>query len=264
MDDTTGDNPEARPALRKDAARNLERLIQAGREVFAARGLEATLNDVARHAGLGVGTAYRRFSNKGELIDAILVRQVDEMEQMLHDALAAEDAWDGLVTYLERSLAVQTRDRGLAQLFSGRHIGSHRYDWERDRLAPLVDQIAERACAQGVVRPGIVGTDLILIQIGVLGIANTLSAGETSTGPDEVTDGYRRYLAIALAGIRAGDGAPALPGPAPTTEQLHRLLARSPDPRGGHSAASGFRAPVMGLSADHPEVSARAFDGDRA
>ena len=65
--------------LRKDAAANRERLLTAGRELFARRGLGVTLNDVAHHAGVGVGTAYRRFSNKEELIDAILERQNEEI-----------------------------------------------------------------------------------------------------------------------------------------------------------------------------------------
>ncbi|MFW6186460.1 MAG: TetR/AcrR family transcriptional regulator, partial [Actinomycetota bacterium] len=90
--------------LRKDAARNRERLIAAGRELFAQRGLGATLNDVAHHAGVGVGTAYRRFANKEELIEAIWQQQVDELEAILRAALAAPDPWEGLVLYLERSL----------------------------------------------------------------------------------------------------------------------------------------------------------------
>src|SRR4051794_29857649 len=93
--------------LRKDAARNRERLIAAGRDLFAQRGLDATLNDVAHHAGVGVATAYRRFTNKEELIEAIWRQQVDELEAILHEALATPDPWDGLVLYLEHSLAVQ-------------------------------------------------------------------------------------------------------------------------------------------------------------
>ncbi len=103
--------------LRKDAAANRERLLSAGRELFARRGLGVTLNDVAHHAGVGVGTAYRRFSNKEELIDAILERQNEEIEQILHAALAESDPWTGLVLYLERSLALQAKDRGMAQIF---------------------------------------------------------------------------------------------------------------------------------------------------
>lgn len=106
------------PKLRKDAARNRERLLAAGREVFAQQGLEATLNDVAHHAGVGVGTAYRRFANKEELIEAIHTRQVEELEAILSQALAQTDPWRGLVLYLEQALAMQAKDRGMAQILS--------------------------------------------------------------------------------------------------------------------------------------------------
>src|SRR5699024_1695046 len=105
--------------LRKDAARNRGLLLKAGRELFAERGLDATLNDVAHRAGVGVGTAYRRFSDKSELIDAIHVQQVAELEAILADALSCSDPWDGLVLYLEGSLRLQARDLGMAQSLSG-------------------------------------------------------------------------------------------------------------------------------------------------
>ncbi len=134
------------PKLRRDAAANRERLLIAGRELFARHGLGVTLNDVAHHAGVGVGTAYRRFANKEELIDAILERQNEEIEQILHAALAESDPWTGLVLYLERSLALQAKDRGgMAQIFAGRHGRPVKYDEGRDRLAPLVNRVAERA-----------------------------------------------------------------------------------------------------------------------
>ena len=75
----------AQSKLRKDAAHNRELLLKAGRDLFAQRGLRVTLNDVAHHAGVGVGTAYRRFPNKEALLEAIVERQVDELEEIHHD-----------------------------------------------------------------------------------------------------------------------------------------------------------------------------------
>ena len=72
----TAERSDSRP-LRKDAARNRALLLDAAREVFAERGLEASLDDIARHAGLGVGTAYRHFSNKYELAQAIFAEAID-------------------------------------------------------------------------------------------------------------------------------------------------------------------------------------------
>src|SRR5690625_8045309 len=101
------------PKLRKDAARNRERLLAAGREVFAQQGLEATLNDVAHHAGVGVGTAYRRFANKEELIEAIHTRQVEELEAILSQALAQPDPWRGQGLDLEQALQQQASATGM-------------------------------------------------------------------------------------------------------------------------------------------------------
>src|ERR1700761_5574319 len=90
----------ARP-LRKDAARNRELLIEAAREVFARRGLEASLDDVAHHAGLGVGTAYRHFANKYELATALMQQTIDTIVASAEQALQADDPWVGLTDFLE-------------------------------------------------------------------------------------------------------------------------------------------------------------------
>src|SRR5487761_263657 len=80
----------ARP-LRKDAARNRELLIAAARDVFAQRGIEASLDDVARRAGLGVGTAYRHFANKYELLTALMAQTIDEIVEQAEYAATLED-----------------------------------------------------------------------------------------------------------------------------------------------------------------------------
>ncbi|MGO1510861.1 MAG: TetR/AcrR family transcriptional regulator [Actinomycetaceae bacterium] len=216
--------PPTEPRLRKDAAENRERLLVAGRELFARHGLGVTLNDVAHHAGVGVGTAYRRFANKEQLIDAILERQDEEMERILHAALAEPDPWAGLVAYLERSLELQTKDRGMAQIFSGRHGRAVRYDEARDRLAPLVNRVAERARDAGTLRADATGTDLILLQIALNAVAEVSTDGPRPEGRDDVEQIYRRYLRIALDGLRADGPVTDLPVPALTTLQTHQLL----------------------------------------
>lgn len=211
--------------IRKDAARNRELLLAAGRDLFSKRGLDATLNEVAHHAGVGVGTAYRRFANKEELIDAIWLQQVTELEEILHQALAASDPWDGLVLYLEQSLAAQTRDRGLAEILSGRRLRRDQFDWQRDRLAPLVNQVADRAREAGLLRGDVMGTDLILLQIGIAAIASTVQDGTPPDNRSDVHDLYRRYLWITLDGLRASAGVNSpLPTPALTTLETHALL----------------------------------------
>src|SRR3954447_8430265 len=98
--------PEADSArnLRKDAAINRERLLTAASELFAEHGLNVTLNDIAHHAGVGVGTAYRRFANKEAVIDALFEQRLEEVAKVAEAALADPDAWNGLVAFLERAL----------------------------------------------------------------------------------------------------------------------------------------------------------------
>ncbi|MDH6628639.1 AcrR family transcriptional regulator [Streptomyces sp. LBL] len=213
----------AEPRLRRDAERNRQRLLDAGRELFAARGIDATLNDVARHAGVGVGTAYRRFANKEELIDAIYEQQVTEIEEILRDALIEPDAWRGLVAYLECALKLQAGDRAMAQILSGRRVASEQYDWSRDRLAPLVNALVERAREQGVVRPDLTGTDLILVEIGLTAIATFVCDGAGSIDRDDIGELYRRYLGIFLDGLRPDTPSP-LPIAALTTDEAHAVL----------------------------------------
>src|SRR5438045_1329294 len=108
----TATHPPDRP-LRADAERNRQRILDAARELFADQGLNVTLNDIAHHAGVGVGTAYRRFANKEEVIDALFEEELQKVAGVANEALAEPDAWSGLVTFLERSLHMQFGDRGL-------------------------------------------------------------------------------------------------------------------------------------------------------
>ena len=104
------------PPLRKDAERNRQRILEAAREVFATRGLSATLDDIAHHAGVGVGTVYRRFPDKEQLIDALFEERIDEIATAATESVAIEDPWDGVVHFLQRALELQAGDRGLKQL----------------------------------------------------------------------------------------------------------------------------------------------------
>jgi AcrR family transcriptional regulator len=206
------DAPASRP-LRKDAARNRALLVQAAREVFAERGLEASLDDVARHAGLGVGTAYRHFANKHELARAIFTEAVDEIVRVAQDAADLEDPWTGIVSFIEKAAEAQTADRGLREVLMGVHDTA---EMERinDIISPLLIKLVDRAKAAGVVRPEVEATDVGVAVMMVCTVADV-------TG-DVAPDLWRRYLPMLLDGLRAGS---ELPVPALSPEQLRDAMA---------------------------------------
>src|SRR3978361_1374378 len=156
--------------LRKDAALNRARRLAAAAELFAERGLDVTLNDIAHHAGVGIGTAYRRFANKEEVIDALFEEGLQDIAAVAHEALEEPDAWSGLVMFLERSLHMQFGDRGLNEIMNDTALGRERVAEARDRIAPLIQALVERAKDQGVVRPDLEQSDLIFIQAGLSAI----------------------------------------------------------------------------------------------
>src|SRR5215203_5953727 len=145
-------------SLRKDAELNRQRLLAAADELFAKYGLDVTLNDIAHHAGVGVGTAYRRFANKEQVIDALFEQRLDEVVNLASQAVQDADAWHGLTTFLDRALALQREDRGLKELLSNPHLGQDRVNESRDKIAPLINSIVDRAKQQGTLRGDFEGT----------------------------------------------------------------------------------------------------------
>src|SRR3954453_17931999 len=104
--------PTDRP-LRADAERNRERILDAAREAFAEDGLDVGLHEIARRAGVGGGTVYRRFPDKQELIEALFEDRIAEVLGIAEEALAEEDGWTGLEHFLRRSCALKVADHDL-------------------------------------------------------------------------------------------------------------------------------------------------------
>jgi AcrR family transcriptional regulator len=197
--------PEPVP-LRADAERNRQRLLDAARDVFAARGLDVTLDEIARHAGVGTGTAYRRFPNKDALIEALMVDRIGELAAIAEGCLEEPDPWLGLTGYIERALALQAADRGLKEVLFSSGRGREQVAAARQRLAPVVAQLVRRAVDAGVVRSDLAVTDVPLINF----MLNTL----VDFGREVEPELYRRYLAIVLDGLRPRrDGVAPLPVP---------------------------------------------------
>src|SRR5207248_4027407 len=110
----TATHPPDRP-LRADAERNRQRILDAARELFADRGLGVTLNDIAHHAGVGVGTVYRRFPDKKQLIDGLFEQRLEDLVALMDLAVSDPDPWRGLSGFLEHALELQAADRGLRE-----------------------------------------------------------------------------------------------------------------------------------------------------
>src|SRR3954453_7637597 len=206
-------------ALRKDDARNRDRLLAAARELFAARGLGVSLNDIAHHAGVGGGTAYRRFANKEEVIDALFEESLQDLAAVANEALEDPDAWGGLGTFLKRSLHMQFGDRGLNQIMNDSSLGHERVADARDRIAPLMVQLVQRVKGQGAIRPDFDQTDIIFMQVGLTAVMDSSRAIEPEL--------YRRYLTMFLDGIRTDRGVfTPLPVAALSAEQTHQAMTR--------------------------------------
>src|SRR3954470_1181492 len=102
--------------LRADAARNKEALVEAARAVFAELGLDAPLDEIAKRAGTGNATLYRRFPTRGDLVAAVFAERMAEHVQAVEVALQAPDPWAGFCSYVQAITTMQARDRGIADL----------------------------------------------------------------------------------------------------------------------------------------------------
>jgi AcrR family transcriptional regulator len=185
---------EPRP-LRVDAERNRLRILDAARELFAQRGLGVTLNDIAHHAGVGVGTVYRRFPDKNRLIDDLFEQRLQELVGFIETAAADPDPWHGITVFLEQALELQASDRGLMELITGMPDGLERVARIRDRLFPLGAEVVRRAHESGQLRDDIEAQDLPVVQL----MLTTLIDAARDVDPDL----WRRYLKILLRGMSA-------------------------------------------------------------
>jgi AcrR family transcriptional regulator len=180
--------------LRKDAERNRQRVLDAAREVFAERGLGVSLDDIAKHAGVGVGTVYRRFPDKEQLIDALFEDRVGEILNAASESLEMKDPWQAVARFLERALELQVEDRALKELLLSTSEAHARIDRARERIEPVVVSLLERAQRAGVLRADLAVSDLMLLQHAIGEVADY--------SRDAAPEAWRRTLVIALDGMR--------------------------------------------------------------
>lgn len=187
--------PEAPPerARRADALRNQRRVIAAARACMARDGLDAQMEDIARRAGVGVGTVYRHFRNKEELVEALALDRFERLEELAHEALADDDPWRSFEDFMRASARIQSEDRALSEVLTQRPDTMRRAA-ESVGILDLVGRLLGRAQAAGVVRPDAEPRDIPMIMCALAGtFRNPMS------DPD-------RYIGIALDGLRSGGG----------------------------------------------------------
>jgi len=203
--------------MRKDAVRSQQRILAAARELFAQRGLAASLNDIAHHAGVGVGTVYRHFPDRDQLIETLFEERIDQVEAVLRSALEDRDPWHGLTGFLERSLELQAANRGLQQLLLGAAGGLERIARARARLEPLELEVVRRAHDARLLRADVGSQDLRILQLMLAPVVDLSGSG--------APDLWRRYLALLLEALRATPGpAEPLPIAPPPLEQVDRMM----------------------------------------
>lgn len=211
------DVQQVRISRRRDAQENYERLLAAAQREFAARGVDASLEKIARDAGVAIGTLYRHFPDRLDLILAAFEPRLQEFLDGASNALKIDDPWDGFVSYLENLFRVQAGDRGFNDFLSRRFPGSADTERIHDQMCRQIEDVLTRAQDAGAVRP-----DLTLADIVNLIWSNGRMIDATSlTAPDA----WRRHLYLMLDGYRAERAHP-IPEPPMTDKQLYAAMVQ--------------------------------------
>jgi AcrR family transcriptional regulator len=204
--------------LRRDAQRNRGKIVAAAQELFPQRGIDISLDDIARQAGVGVATAYRHFPQKDQLIDAVFADRMARTVALAKEAAGYTRAWDGLVMWLESVTEMQAGDAGLRALMKSRVRGGEHAQQAHDQIARSLTTLIKRAIAEGDLRE-----DFELSDIGT--INHMLGAAIDLTDP-VVPGSWRRYLAVVLDGMRSAREQPSKPAVrALTRKEIERAMS---------------------------------------
>jgi AcrR family transcriptional regulator len=208
--------PEAIPALRRDARENRDRILEAARACFAAQGIDVPVEEIAQRAGVGMGTLYRRFPTKADLVEAVIEESLDAFVIAADESLAEPDPWTGFSRFVERVVELHAENRALREVLAGTEHRRVR-DQVRRRVRPRVRLLVERAQADGSLRADFAPEDMPLV---FMSTGRVLEAAH-AVAPDL----WRRLLGLLLDGLRAEAATPLPRGPL-TQAQTDRLLDR--------------------------------------
>jgi AcrR family transcriptional regulator len=188
---TTGEPTAAERPLRADARRNRERILEAARGACAAHGASVQMDDVARGAGVGVGTVYRHFPTKDALIEALVAEKFRLTTENIREALEIADPWESFAEALRRNAEVMAADAGLRDALIRLGPAARSTDEARDELDALAGRLIARAQAAGVLRDDVSVDDIGALMAGLC----------TSMAHPELD--WRRHLELLLDGLRA-------------------------------------------------------------
>ena len=205
--------------LRVDAERNRERVLDAAREVFAEQGLDGSTNEIARRAGVGIATLFRRFPTRDDLVEAVFADKMSAYTAAIEDALADPDPWHGFCGYIERVCRMQADDRGFADVLTMTFPTAKGLEQERNRAAHALTELLERAKAAGRLRADFAHQDVPLILMA--------NAGVVTATRHAAPDAWRRLVGYLIQAF-AAEAAHPLPDP-PTRTQMYRALLRLPN-----------------------------------
>jgi AcrR family transcriptional regulator len=180
---------ESRPK-RADARRNRERILKAAHAAFSEHGADVQMDDVARSAGVGVGTVYRHFPTKEALINELARESVAGVIEIAEEALGLDSPWEGFALLIRRGAAGMARDAGLRDTFM-LHFGDNS-PFEAEELQSRAAALLERAQSAGVVRPEVTPQHMQALACGMCGTIGEMPAD------------YELFAEILLDGLRAG------------------------------------------------------------
>ncbi|GAA1097766.1 TetR/AcrR family transcriptional regulator [Streptomyces javensis] len=192
--------------MRSDAASNRRRVLETARALFVSRGLDVPMATIARHAGVGVATLYRRFPTREALVGEVFSDEFATCAAIVDDALADDDAWRAFRRTIETVCASQTRDREFNDALLSTFPDVAGFERERLRLEEGFAEVVRRAKAAGRLREDFDVSDLSLVFLANRGVI-----GDPATAPAA----SRRLVAHLLRSFEAGRAEPARPLPPP-------------------------------------------------
>ncbi|MET0954386.1 MAG: helix-turn-helix domain-containing protein [Cryobacterium sp.] len=211
----TSDTEHSRVPKRRDSIESHARLIAAAQREFAVRGVNASLEAIARDAGVAIGTLYRHFPTRTDLLIAAFEPRFQEFLDGAGSALEIEDPWARFVAYLENMFRVQAGDRGFNDFLSRRFPSSAETERIHDQMCEQIETVLAQAQQSGQVRPDIALADIV----NLIWSNGRMMDATGTTAPNE----WRRHLHLMLDAYRAERAHP-LPEPPMTQEQLYDAM----------------------------------------